>query len=281
MVEQCCKPPFFLHLCALPLKVTVFLWWHLTKWLCPLIMPSYALNFSAIQPQTNVHTLPHTFTHRVRGSSIHLGLDSCTLFHLMPNQEWSLDAAMEPNQERLRYVYMHTRTNIYINIYIYTLTQTGTDSNPIPKNAFGEAVAYTTPAQIVRLCICAMAWKSFSLFWPLCMCFFSEEVAWKAYWLWRWIERPSCSLYSLQQLWRHSVLTHAHIQTQTLQMTWSISPLPGTRHFKDIRANYIIIISSHTCLLVCLCVRVHMRSVWHTLICVWVCVCQVLMRLLR
>lgn len=122
MVEQCCKPPFFLHLCALPLKVTVFLWWHLTKWLCPLIMPSHALDFSAIQPQTNVRTLPHTFTHRVRGSSIHLGLDSCTLFHLMPNQEWSLDAAMEPNQGRLRYVYMHTHTHKHIYKYIYIHT---------------------------------------------------------------------------------------------------------------------------------------------------------------
>lgn len=156
MVEQCCKPPFFLHLCALPLKVTVFLWWHLTKWLCPLIMPSHALDFSAIQPQTNVRTLPHTFTHRVRGSSIHLGLDSCTLFHLMPNQEWSLDAAMESNQGRLRYVYMHTHTDIYISkyIYIYTHTNRHRQQSNSKKCLWWSSCLYHTCSncQIVYLC---------------------------------------------------------------------------------------------------------------------------------
>lgn len=62
------------------------------------------------------------------------------------------------------------------------------------------------------------------------------------------------------------VCSHMHTLTQ---MTWSISPLPGDRHFKDIRAIYIIINSSRTCEHVC--ARTHVQYDTHRS--VRVCVC--------
>lgn len=117
------------------------------------------------------------------------------------------------------------------------------------------------------------------------MWFFSEELGWKAYSLWHRIEWPPCSLYSPQQLRRHSVLTHAHMHTFTLRGCRWHEAYP---HFLAPGISRIsgLITSSLTqaarvcvCVRVCLCIRAQYdmpRSV-----CVSVCVCQVLMRLLR
>lgn len=169
------------------------------KSLCPLIVPSHAPDPQSIHTLKCACTCTHPHTHTgVKGKSIHSSLASCTLFHLVPNHEWSLHPGKDPKQGPTLSM-KHTHQ---------------THSNPILKNAF--SVCSSCLPHLLKFFIWAMAWKSSSLWRSLWMCFFSEQLGWKAYSVWYRIEWPSCSLYSLQQLWRHNVLTHARIHTQSL-----------------------------------------------------------------
>lgn len=69
-----------------------FLWWHLTvSSPCPHMPCTYT------HSQMCTCTIPHTHT-GVKGKRIHSDLASCTLFHLVPNNEWSLNPGMDTEQ---------------------------------------------------------------------------------------------------------------------------------------------------------------------------------------
>lgn len=115
----------------------------------------------------------------------------CILFHLgLLNVSWI-------QVWKLRPTYIRTHTLVAVS------SPTTTTTKKKPKNL----KQFFTPAQFFRLCVCAAAWKTSSLWPPLWLCFFSKELRWKAYSLW---QRTSCSLCSLQHLWAHSTLPHWH-----------------------------------------------------------------------
>lgn len=166
---------------------------------------------------------------------------------------------------------MSCLSNIVNPIFLHlctsnTLIQTGwqqTCSCPVlqqqqqqqkPKNL----KQFFTPAQFVRLRVCAVAWKTSSLWPPLWLCFFSKELRWKAYLVW---QRTSCSLYSLQHLWAHSALPYWHrwheacpyFLTPDIQRLWQWFP--------------------HSSSLIQACIHACMSAYCRLCVSVWLCVC--------
>lgn len=117
MLEQCWKPSF--SFTPLP---------FLSRWWCVFVLASescivhsHAPDPLSMHTHTNVHALapthPHAHTHghthkhthtKVRGKSIHSCLASCTLFHLVPNHEWSLIQAWNLSKDWLSMTHTHT-----------------------------------------------------------------------------------------------------------------------------------------------------------------------------
>lgn len=76
-----------------------------------------------------------------------------------------------------------------------------------PKKTLSIWSSFSHLLNLSEPCVCAVAWKTSSLWRPLWLCLFSKELRWKAYSLW---QRTSCSLCSPQHLWAHSALPHGH-----------------------------------------------------------------------